>query len=341
MRTSRHAPDGGGDTDQHRKPPTHNQRRGQTEPLATREGVRACSRVRMCVLTVHACACTCVRVRGPVCAHARWEKQNAAEVTSNEAISHECQQEGKEASFREGAFCLTHAASPVPCAEREGPLRGSEGTLGVAGWAPDTLSPRSAATWTLGKCTRARVQLGGTATQAQATQPRRFSGASSTKCATQAPEWGGAPAPTPRAASRELPACSAAVLTHRAALTACRGSGCSVLAVTESRRGSGSASASGQPVMLRGASCSIMRWQGGRGALGSQHTPVGTERQEGCLVLQASTQSRHGRAAPSPLPHDGPPARPPPWEPWPRVSLELPPVGLPWGLRHPPPGPRA
>lgn len=63
-----------------------------------------------------------------------WEKQDAAEVTPNEAISHECQQEGKEASFREGAFCLTHAASPVPCAEREGPLRGSEGTLGVAGW---------------------------------------------------------------------------------------------------------------------------------------------------------------------------------------------------------------
>lgn len=141
---------------------------------------------------------------------------------------------------------MTHAASPVPCAEREGPLRGSEGTLGVAGWAPNTLSPRSAATWTLGKCTRARVQLGGTATQAQAAQPRRFSGASSAKCATQAPEWGGVPAPTPQAASRELPACSAAVLTHSAALTACRGSGCSVLAVTESRRGSGFASAAGR-----------------------------------------------------------------------------------------------
>lgn len=256
VRTSRHAPDGGGDADQHRKPPTHNQRRGQTEPLATGEGVRACLCVHLCE---SAWACVCARM---------WEKQDAAEVTPNEAISHECQQEGKEASFREGAFCLTHAASPVPCAEREGPLRGSEGTLGVAGWDPDTLSPRSAATWTLGKCTRARVQLGGTATQAQATQPRRFSGASCTKCATQAPEWGGAPAPTPQAASRELPACSAAVLAHSTALTACRGSGRSVLAVAESRRGLGFASAAGQPLMLRGVSCSIMRWQGGRGALG-------------------------------------------------------------------------
>ena len=43
----------------------------------------------------------------------------------------------------------------------------------------------------------------------------------------------------PQAAPRGLPACSAAVLTHRAALTACRGSGWSVLSVTRSRRGSG------------------------------------------------------------------------------------------------------
>lgn len=64
------------DTERHRKLPTYNQRRGQTEPLPTRERV-----------------CVCARGCGT---------QNVAVPTSVEAIGPECQP-GKEVSFGEGA----------------------------------------------------------------------------------------------------------------------------------------------------------------------------------------------------------------------------------------------
>lgn len=69
------------DTEQHRKLPTYNQRRGQTEPQPTRERV-------VCVHT-----CVCARVYGT---------QNIAVPTSVEAIGPECQPR-KEVSFEEGA----------------------------------------------------------------------------------------------------------------------------------------------------------------------------------------------------------------------------------------------
>ena len=126
-----------------------------------------------------------------------------------------------------------------------------------------------------------------------------------------------------------------------AALIACQDSGiCPVC--RRKQEGSGLHQPWGSLLMLQWASCLIMRGEGGGGCGGKKgpQTPSrhGGDRAGGGLSgVQVSTQSRHGRSAPSPLPHDGLSTWLLPWEPQPRVGLELLLVGAP--CTTPSPGP--
>ena len=107
-----------------------------------------------------------------------------------------------------------------------------------------------------------------------------------------------------------------------AALIACQDSGIRPVC-RRKQEGSGLHQPWGSLLMLQWASCLIMRGEGVGGTKGPQ-TPsrrCGDRAGGGLSGVQVSTQSRHGRSAPSPLPHDGPSTWLLPWEPQPRVRL--------------------
>ena len=143
----------------------------------------------------------------------------------------------------------------------------------------------------------------------------------------QAPEWGGLLAPLAVPLEATAPSL-AAFLIHSCpdCLLGLRDLSC-----RRKQEGSDSHQPWGSLLMLQWASCLIMQGGWGGGTKGPQ-TPSrrrGDRAGGGLSGVQVSTQSRHRRSAPSPLPHDRPSTWLLPWEPQPRVGLELLLVGAP------------